>query len=124
MAEVEEAKKILEKWNHGTLTGAQRKLSKVLKISESKISDCLGGRANPSGNMVSKMAELFGISEEDVRRIFGNKKEDISYTQNNIKSKGHFQQIINGYKEEVLSARMSTLEAKLDLIIQLLKGGK
>lgn len=124
MAVVEEAKKLLEEWNNGTLTGAQRKLSKKLKISESKISDCLAGRANPSVNMVSKMAGIFNKPEEEIRRIFGNKKEPSSYTQNNIKSKGHFQQIINGYKEEALSAQIRTLEAKLDLIIQLIKGNK
>ena len=124
MADVEIAKKILEKWNNGTLTGAQRKLSKALNISESKISDCLAGRANPSANMVTKMAELFNKKEDEIRKIFGNKKENMSYTQNNIRSKGNFHQVINEYKSEALAAQMRTLEAKIDLLIHLLKEGK
>ena len=126
MADVEVAKKILEKWNNGTLTGAQRKLSKALNISESKISDCLAGRANPSANMKFVFIEVakFNKKEDEIRKIFGNKKEDMSYTQNNIRSKGNFHQVINEYKSEALSAQMRALEAKIDLLIQLVKEGK
>ena len=74
--------------------------------------------------MIKKMASIFGKPEEEIRRIFCTQKESSPYTQNNIRSKGHFQQIINGYKEEALAAQIRTLEAKLDLIIQLMKNSK
>lgn len=120
----EEAKKILEEWNNGVYRGAQRRLARELGLEENTISQCLSGKQNPSERMINGMSKLFGKSKEEIKRIFCAEKEISAYTQNNIKSKGHFQQIINGYKEEVLAAQMRTLEAKLDLIIQLLKGGK
>lgn len=121
---IEEAENLLKNWNKGILDGAKTNLAKELNISPSKISDCLSGRQNPSKNMIKKMASIFGKPEEEIRRIFCTQKESSPYTQNNIRSKGHFQQIINGYKEEALAAQIRTLEAKLDLIIQLMKNSK
>lgn len=120
----EEAKQLLTDWNNGAYRGAQRRLAKELGLEENTISQCLSERQNPSKRMITGMAKLFNKPEEEIRRIFCTPKEPSPYTQNNIRSKGHFQQIINGYKEEALAAQIRTLEAKLDLIIQLIKGNK
>ena len=121
---VEEAKKILEEWNNGVYRGAQRRLARELGLEENTISQCLSGRQNPSERMINGMSKLFNKPKEEIKRIFCREKETSAYTQNNIKSRGHVQQIINGYKEETLAAQIRTLEAKLDLLIQLVRGGK
>lgn len=124
MTVIEEVENILKEWNGGILRGAKTKFEKKIGSPSGKLSDYLQGRQNPSEITIKNMAKTLQKSEEEIRRLFCNKKEALPYTQNNIKSKGHFQQIINGYKEEVLAAQIRTLEAKLDLIIQLIKGGK
>lgn len=124
MAISAEAEQLLKDWNNGVLRGAQRRLSRELGFEENTISQCLSGRQNPSKRMITGMSKLFNKPEEELRSIFCKPKENLPYTQNNIKSKGHFQQIINGYKEEAIAAQMRTLEAKMDLIIQILKEGK
>lgn len=124
MAVLEEAERILKEWNNGVDRGAKANSERALNISRGKMTDYLSGRQNPSEETIQKMAKLFNKSEEEIKRIFCTKKESFPYTQNNIKSRGHFQQIINGYKEETLAAQIRTLEAKLDLLIQLVKEGK
>lgn len=120
----EEARKILEKWNNGVYRGAQRRLARELGLEENTISQCLTGKQNPSERMITGMSKIFGKSKEEIKRIFCSEKEKPAYTQNNIRSKGSFHQVINEYKSEALSAQMRTLEAKIDLLIQLVKEGK
>lgn len=119
----EEARKILEKWNNGVYRGAQRRLARELGLEENTISQCLTGKQHPSERMITGMSKIFGKSKEEIKKIFCAEKE-ISYTQNNIRSKGNFHQVINEYKSEALSAQMRALEAKIDLLIQLVKEGK
>lgn len=120
----EEARKILEKWNNGVYRGAQRRLARELGLEENTISQCLTGKQNPSERMITGMSKIFGKSKEEIKRIFCAEKEKPAYTQNNIRSKGSFHQVINEYKSEALSAQMRALEAKIDLLIQLVKEGK
>lgn len=124
MTVIEEVEQLLREWNGGILRGAKTKFENEIGATSGKLGDYLHGRQNPSEIIIKKMSKTLQKSEEEIRRLFCNKKEASPYTQNNIKSKGHFQQIINGYKEETLSAQMRTLEAKLDLIIQLMKNSK
>lgn len=120
----EEARKILEKWNNGVYRGAQRRLARELGLEENTISQCLTGKQNPSERMITGMSKIFGKSKEEIKRIFCSEKEKPAYTQNNIRSKGSFHQVINEYKSEALSAQMRAMEAKIDLLIQLVKEGK
>ena len=124
MAILEEAERILQEWNNGVDRGAKANSERALNISRGKMTDYLSGRQNPSEETIQKMAKLFNKSEEEIKRIKKKKKESFPYTQNNIKSKGHFQQIINEYKGEAIAAQLRVLEAKIDLLIQLVKRGK
>lgn len=124
MAVLEEAKHILKEWNNGVDRGAKANSERALNISRGKMTDYLSGRQNPSEETIRKMAKLFNKSEEEIKRIFCSEKEKPAYTQNNIRSKGSFHQVINEYKSEALAAQMRTIEAKIDLLIQLVKEGK
>lgn len=120
----EEARKILEKWNNGIYRGAQRRLARELGLEENTISQCLTGKQNPSERMIAGMSKLFGKSKEEIKRIFCAEKEKSAYTQNNIRGKDNFHQVIHEFKSKALFAQMRTLEAKIDLLIQLVKEAK
>ena len=124
MAVLEEAKHILKEWNSGISRGAKANSERALNISRGKMTDYLSGRQNPSEETIRNMAKLFNKSEEEIKRIFCSEKEKPAYAQNNIRSKGSFHQVINEFKSETLFAQMRTLEAKIDLLIQLVKEGK
>lgn len=124
MAALEEAEELLKQWNKGIKRGARAKAEKELGISKGKMTAYLKGWQNPSEETIKKMASIFGKSEKEIRRLFCTPKYDTSYYQTNIKSKGSIQQIINAAKVELLEEKMKTIEAKIDLIVQLLKGNK
>ncbi len=125
MAELKEAEDILKEWNGGILRNAKRNLAKKLNLqSQTSISDWLYGRQEPSERAISEMAHLFGKKEEEIKRIFGNNKTKAP-TQNNFKNKDcQIQQIIGNFEAELIKEKLKSLEAKLDLLIQLAKEGK
>lgn len=64
--------KQLEKWNHGVLRGAQAKLAKALQVSTATTALWTTGKRRPSRGYVSQMADLFGMDEYSVLKLFEN----------------------------------------------------
>ena len=62
--------KQLEKWNKGTLRGAQAKLAKCLRVSTATVAMWATGKRHPSKGFIAKMADLFGLDEYTVARLF------------------------------------------------------
>ncbi len=62
--------KELARWNNGILRGAQAKLAKALQVSTATVALWTTGKRNPSKGYVAQMAKLFGLSEEQVLRLF------------------------------------------------------
>ena len=62
--------KQLEKWNDGTLRGAQAKLAKALHVSTATVALWATGKRHPSKGYVSKMAQLFKLDIYHVARLF------------------------------------------------------
>ncbi len=124
MAALEEAEELLKQWNKGIKRGAKVKAEKALGISKGKMTAYLKGFQNPSEETIKKMTSIFDKPEGEIRRLFCTPKYDTSYYQTNIKSKGSVQKIINAAKVEVIEEKLKTLDAKLELVIQLIKGSK
>ena len=72
--------KQLEKWNHGTLRGAQAKLARLLKVSTATVALWTTGKRNPSKGYIEQMAHLFELPVEALRDVL-NGKESIAYPQ-------------------------------------------
>ena len=62
--------KQLEKWNNGTLRGAQAKLAKCLHVSTATIALWTTGKRHPSKGYLSQLGRLFGMDAYDVSRLF------------------------------------------------------
>lgn len=62
--------KQLEKWNGGILRGAQSKLAKRLRVSTATVALWATGKRRPSKGFVAQMAQLFGLDDYDVIRLF------------------------------------------------------
>ena len=62
--------KQLEKWNNGTLRGAQAKLAKLLKVSTATVALWTTGKRHPSKGYLNQLASLFGMDPYDVARLF------------------------------------------------------
>ena len=62
--------KQLEKWNNGLLRGAQAKLAKYLQVSTATVALWATGKRHPSKGFIAKMADLFGLDEHTVVRLF------------------------------------------------------
>lgn len=58
---------LLQKYNGGSLLGAQTKLARELGISRQNISFWVQGRNFPSKDKVEKIADLFGVSVAEVK---------------------------------------------------------
>ena len=122
MKELTAAEKILKEWNGGVLRDAKTKLAKELRLPTSNISNWLHGRQEPAEKAVVKMAKLFGKSEKEVKNAFAG-AEKTQPIQKIVKNKDcNISQVIHSVEAEVLKGQMKVLEAKMDLIIQILKG--
>lgn len=62
--------KQLEKWNHGTLRGAQAKLARILKVSTATVALWTTGKRRPSKGYAHQMADLFHLDIYGVLRLF------------------------------------------------------
>ena len=62
--------KQLEKWNHGTLRGAQAKLAKCLQVSTATVALWATGKRHPSKGYLNQLGRLFGMDDYDVSRLF------------------------------------------------------
>lgn len=62
--------KQLEKWNHGTLRGAQAKLARTLKVSTATVALWSTGKRRPSKGYAHQMADLFQLDLYGVLRLF------------------------------------------------------
>jgi len=62
--------KQLEKWNKGILRGAQAKLAKCLRVTTATVALWTTGKRRPSKGYIAKMAQLFGLDESGVQRLF------------------------------------------------------
>jgi SOS-response transcriptional repressor LexA len=61
--------KELEKYNGGTLRGAQAKLAKALNVSTATVALWATGKRHPSKGYIAQMAHLFHLDEYEVMRI-------------------------------------------------------
>lgn len=62
--------KQLEKWNGGVLRGAQAKLARLLQVSTATVALWATGKRRPSKGYVAQMAQLFGLDEFYIMRLF------------------------------------------------------
>lgn len=62
--------KQLEKWNGGVLRGAQAKLARLLQVSTATVALWATGKRRPSKGYVAQMAQLFGLDEFSIMRLF------------------------------------------------------
>lgn len=62
--------KQLEKWNGGILRGAQAKLARLLQVSTATVALWTTGKRRPSKGYVAQMAQLFGLDEFSIMRLF------------------------------------------------------
>lgn len=62
--------KQLEKWNGGILRGAQAKLARLLQVSTATVALWATGKRRPSKGYVAQMAQLFGLDEFSIMRLF------------------------------------------------------
>ena len=62
--------KQLERWNNGTLRGAQAKLAKCLHVSTATVALWATGKRHPSKGYLSQLGHLFGMDAYDVARLF------------------------------------------------------
>lgn len=68
---------LLTQWNGGIRRGSQIKLANELGISHTKISDWIANRQKPGEENIQKMAALFQINPEKLRKIFKMKNPKI-----------------------------------------------
>lgn len=62
--------KQLEKWNKGTLRGAQAKLARMLKVSTATVALWATGKRRPSKGYAAQMADLFQTDVYHLMRLF------------------------------------------------------
>lgn len=62
--------KLLKEINNGKFTGSQRKLAKLLDVSDTSVSTWCRKEKKPSLDMVAKMSKIFNKSEEEIENIF------------------------------------------------------
>lgn len=62
--------KQLEKWNKGTLRGAQAKLARLLKVSTATVALWATGKRRPSKGYAAQMADLFQTDVYSLMRLF------------------------------------------------------
>lgn len=62
--------KQLEKWNKGTLRGAQAKLARILKVSTATVALWATGKRRPSKGYAAQMADLFQTDVYSLMRLF------------------------------------------------------
>jgi len=62
--------KQLEKWNNGTLRGAQAKLAKCLRVSTATVALWTTGKRHPSKGYLNQLGHLFNMDPYDVARLF------------------------------------------------------
>lgn len=118
------AEELLKNWNGGILRNAKTKLAQKLQMHKDNVSKWLHGRQEPSERAIAEMSKLFHKSEEEIRRIFGGDKTKVP-AQNNFRNKDcQIQRIIGNFEAELIKEKLKSLEAKLDLLIQLAKEGK
>lgn len=69
--------KLLER-KYGSIRGAQTKLAEDLGVNQSSVSNWISGRNFPNPDLIKKMADLFNVSEQEVRACLN----DEEFTQN------------------------------------------
>ncbi len=62
--------KLLKQINNGKFTGSRRKLARLLNVSDTSVSTWCRKEKKPSLDMISKMAKIFNISEDELEKIF------------------------------------------------------
>lgn len=80
--------KQLEKWNNGTLRGAQAKLARILKVSTATVALWTTGKRHPSKGYVEQMAQLFQISVQTLRTLLAG-QEAVAYPENALQTPSH-----------------------------------
>mgnify|MGYP002623937210 CR=1 FL=1 len=78
--------KLLKEINDGKFTGSQRKLAKLLDVSDTSVSTWCRKEKKPSLDMITKMARIFNTSEEDLEKIFIEDEKSSSQEADGIKS--------------------------------------
>ena len=65
--------KLLER-KYGSIRGAQTKLAEDLGVNQSSVSNWISGRNFPNPDLIRKMADLFNVSEQEIRACFQNEE--------------------------------------------------
>jgi len=65
--------KLLER-KYGSIRGAQTKLSEDLGVNQSSVSNWISGRNFPNPDLIKKMADLFNVSEQEVRMCLSDEE--------------------------------------------------
>lgn len=65
--------KLLER-KYGSIRGAQTKLAEDLGVNQSSVSNWISGRNFPNPDLIRKMANLFNVSEQEIRACFQNEE--------------------------------------------------
>lgn len=65
--------KLLER-KYGSIRGAQTKLAEDLGVNQSSVSNWISGRNFPNPDLIKKMADLFNVSEQEVRACLNDEE--------------------------------------------------
>lgn len=110
--------------NNGKLRGAQAKMARDLNTSTATTNRYFSGEQLPSAQAVKDLAKLYNKTEDEIKKIF-NISEKEKPIQQNFKNKDcHIQQVIGNFEAELIKEKLKSLDAKLDLLIQLVKENK
>lgn len=109
--------------NNGKLRGAQAKMARDLDTSTATTNRYFSGEQVPSEQAIKDLAHIYNKSEEEIKKIFKVADKEKS-VQHNFKNKDcQIQQIIGNFEAELIKEKLKTLEAKMDLVLQILQGG-
>lgn len=65
--------KLLER-KYGSIRGAQTKLAEDLGVNQSSVSNWISGRNFPNPDLIKKMADLFNVSEQEIRACLNDEE--------------------------------------------------
>ncbi|MBQ8466010.1 MAG: helix-turn-helix transcriptional regulator [Alphaproteobacteria bacterium] len=117
--------------NRGKLRGSQAKMARDLHTSTATTNRYYSGDQIPSLQTIKDMAQTYNKSEKEIKRVFGV-DEPQTTVQNNYQNQNcNISQFCKDTETELLKVRLETIDtkieslsAKMDLIIQMFKGGK
>lgn len=106
---------LLKTINNGILKGSQKKLAKILGISQVAVSRWLQGTQNPSQENYEKMSKIFNKPTKELEKIFISNS---NIGSNNISISNDFNEKINlkDEKIKILQEKIKLLEEKIKFL--------